>query len=473
MAGRRRSAAARGGARRARRRPHVRGGGRARQRLARRPGSTSRASTPRSRATSTPSPRSPSRPTPGFRAALELRGVRDLDLVMVDTWSVGPASRSRAAASAARWPGCAAISRATTATRARSAACSRSSTSTSMQVVRIDDHGVLPVPSEHGDYRNGGGRPYRDDLQPIEVAQPEGSSLAAGRPRAHLGAVARAHRLQPARVADAARARLRRGRRRGAAPDRAPALDRRARDPVCRHEPDRRLQERVRHRRVRPRRRTSTRSRSAATASARSATSTRSCTTARGGRRRSATPSACTRRTPGILWKHFDWRSGATDVRRARKPRDLVDRDGRQLRVRRSTGTSRSTAPSPSRPSSRASCTPPAWPTGDAGESATLVAPGVSAGLPPALLLRAPRPGRRRRAQRALEVDSQPDPAGPANPHRQSFQRARDAARERARGPAADRPALGPALARRESGAPQPHGASPSRTSSCRARTSA
>ena len=48
----------------------------------------------------------------------------------------------------------------------------------SMQVVRIDDHGALPVPEEHGDYRNGGGRPYRSDLRPIEVSQPEGSSLA-------------------------------------------------------------------------------------------------------------------------------------------------------------------------------------------------------------------------------------------------------------------------------------------------------
>jgi primary-amine oxidase len=36
---------------------------------------------------------------------------------------------------------------------------------------------VLPVPEEHGDYRHGGGLPYRTDLRPIEVAQPEGSSL--------------------------------------------------------------------------------------------------------------------------------------------------------------------------------------------------------------------------------------------------------------------------------------------------------
>ena len=34
------------------------------------------------------------------------------------------------------------------------------------------------MPEEPGDYRNGGGRPYRDDLRPIEVTQPEGSSLA-------------------------------------------------------------------------------------------------------------------------------------------------------------------------------------------------------------------------------------------------------------------------------------------------------
>jgi primary-amine oxidase len=114
---------------------------------------------------------------PGFREALALRGVDDLELVMVDTWSVGlfeqPGRRV-----------------------GRSLAWLRGDLSgdngyarpiggllaivdlNAMQVVRIDDHGALPVPEEHGDYRDGGGRPYRDDLRPIEITQREGSSLA-------------------------------------------------------------------------------------------------------------------------------------------------------------------------------------------------------------------------------------------------------------------------------------------------------
>jgi primary-amine oxidase len=49
-----------------------------------------------------------------------------------------------------------------------------------MRVLRVDD--VSPgtaVPSgDGGDYRNGGGRPYRDDVRPIEITQPDGPSFA-------------------------------------------------------------------------------------------------------------------------------------------------------------------------------------------------------------------------------------------------------------------------------------------------------
>ena len=58
---------------------------------------------------------------------------------------------------------------------------------------------------------------------------------------------------------------------------------------------------------------------------------------------------------------------------------------------------------------------------GDAGESATLVAPGVSAGYHQHFFcarLDLDVDGER---NALFEVDSQPDPAGPANPHRQSF----------------------------------------------------
>jgi primary-amine oxidase len=47
-----------------------------------------------------------------------------------------------------------------------------------MRVLRVDD--VSPgaaVPSGDGDYRDGGGRPYRDDVRPIEISQPDGPSF--------------------------------------------------------------------------------------------------------------------------------------------------------------------------------------------------------------------------------------------------------------------------------------------------------
>jgi primary-amine oxidase len=49
-----------------------------------------------------------------------------------------------------------------------------------LRVLRVDDHapGTPPPSGAGGDYRNGGGRPYRDDLRPIEITQPEGTSFA-------------------------------------------------------------------------------------------------------------------------------------------------------------------------------------------------------------------------------------------------------------------------------------------------------
>ncbi|MEI7993170.1 MAG: tyramine oxidase, partial [Actinomycetota bacterium] len=48
-----------------------------------------------------------------------------------------------------------------------------------MVVVRIDDDapGTVPPSGDGGDYRDGGGRPYRTDLRPISITQPEGPSF--------------------------------------------------------------------------------------------------------------------------------------------------------------------------------------------------------------------------------------------------------------------------------------------------------
>jgi primary-amine oxidase len=113
---------------------------------------------------------------PGFRQALELRGVRDLDLVMIDTWSVGLfEAQGERVGRALAWLR-SDLTGDNGYARPIGGLIALVDLNT-MQVVRIDDHGVLPVPEEHGDYRNGGGRPYRDDLRPIEVSQPEGSSM--------------------------------------------------------------------------------------------------------------------------------------------------------------------------------------------------------------------------------------------------------------------------------------------------------
>ena len=44
-------------------------------------------------------------------------------------------------------------------------------------VVRIDDNGVVPIPSGTGEYREGHVGPMRDDLKPLEIVQPEGPSF--------------------------------------------------------------------------------------------------------------------------------------------------------------------------------------------------------------------------------------------------------------------------------------------------------
>jgi primary-amine oxidase len=47
-----------------------------------------------------------------------------------------------------------------------------------MEVVRIDDHAPgAPAPTGSADYHDGAGRPYRADLAPIEITQPDGVSF--------------------------------------------------------------------------------------------------------------------------------------------------------------------------------------------------------------------------------------------------------------------------------------------------------
>ena len=71
-----------------------------------------------------------------------------------------------------------------------------------MGVLRIDDHapGAAHPNGDGGDYRDGGGRPYRDDLRPIEITQPKGASFTLDGQPPRLAEVGPADRLPPARA---------------------------------------------------------------------------------------------------------------------------------------------------------------------------------------------------------------------------------------------------------------------------------
>ena len=44
-------------------------------------------------------------------------------------------------------------------------------------MIRLDDHGVVPIPPEHGNYDVESSAPMREDLRPIEITQPKGTSF--------------------------------------------------------------------------------------------------------------------------------------------------------------------------------------------------------------------------------------------------------------------------------------------------------
>ena len=51
-----------------------------------------------------------------------------------------------------------------------------------LEVLRIDDHGVVPIPLESGNYDAVSAAPLRDDIAPLEITQPDGPGFAlAGR----------------------------------------------------------------------------------------------------------------------------------------------------------------------------------------------------------------------------------------------------------------------------------------------------
>jgi primary-amine oxidase len=116
---------------------------------------------------------------PDFQAALAKRGITDMDMVMVDPWSAGnygaPEEQTTRLVRALSW--------------VRMGSANDNGYAhpiegvlalvdlNKMEVVRIDDTGVVPIPLEPGNYTAESIGQLRTDLKAIEISQPDGPSF--------------------------------------------------------------------------------------------------------------------------------------------------------------------------------------------------------------------------------------------------------------------------------------------------------
>ena len=117
---------------------------------------------------------------PDFQAALRKRGITDMDLVMVDPWSAGNYGDEPEGEKTLR------LSRALSWVRADPADNGYAHPIegvlayvdlNTMKVVRVEDNGVVPVPMTPGNYTSDRVGPVRTDVKPLEITEPEGPSF--------------------------------------------------------------------------------------------------------------------------------------------------------------------------------------------------------------------------------------------------------------------------------------------------------
>lgn len=118
--------------------------------------------------------------SPEFQAALRKRGVQDASLVMVEPWSAGnygtevPEDRGRRLLRAL----CFVRSEPTDNGYARPLDGVIAVVDLhEMKVIRVEDHGVVPLPPESGNWARAYLPRAREGLKPLEIVQPEGPSF--------------------------------------------------------------------------------------------------------------------------------------------------------------------------------------------------------------------------------------------------------------------------------------------------------
>ena len=118
--------------------------------------------------------------SPDFLAALQKRGVTDPDLVMVDAWSAGTYGDERPEELGKRLVRALAFVRSEPSDNAYARPLDGVTAVVDlhkMEVVRVDDHGVVPLPPEASNWAGAYLPEARSDLKPLAITQPEGPSF--------------------------------------------------------------------------------------------------------------------------------------------------------------------------------------------------------------------------------------------------------------------------------------------------------
>jgi primary-amine oxidase len=114
----------------------------------------------------------------GFQEALARRGIDDPTLVHIEAWSIGDEAPDDLKGRRLVWTPCwvkrdPADNHYAHPLRGLHAIVDLQT----MEVVRLEDHGITPLPPEPGNYGEEDVGGYRTDLKPLEIVQPEGPSF--------------------------------------------------------------------------------------------------------------------------------------------------------------------------------------------------------------------------------------------------------------------------------------------------------